>query len=131
MDSFQWLALLFSYLVAIIIGLIGLIVVWKMWKGDIDLSKWCRRASRAAATRASALPVLDLHFVISMSFLLMVVASIKTAKEGTFSFPDLKNVWSLLGISGGSYVVSKGIERATRTAATGSAGWGAVIVRNK
>jgi hypothetical protein len=54
----------------------------------------------------------------------MVVAQLKCTGTActTFSFPDTSNVWSLLGISGGSYVVSKGIQKNFESATQPPAG---------
>jgi len=44
-----------------------------------------------------------------MSLLLLVIANISEEK---ITFPDVPTgIWALLGISGGSYVVSKGIQK--------------------
>lgn len=51
----------------------------------------------------SRFQLLIFTFVIAMSLFLMVANNMK--------FPEIPNgVWALLGISGGSYVVSKGIQ---------------------
>jgi len=113
MSSFLWLALLSGYLVAVLIGLLGLIVVWKMWTGEIDLSKLISEGPQGGGDASlSRFQFLIFTFVISTSLLLMVVAQIQCADcKHSFSFPDLNNVWALLGISGGSYVISKGIQK--------------------
>ena len=110
-DAFSWLVLLSGYLVAVLIGSIGFIVVGKMYKGTIDL-RWLISEGPQSGRDASLsrFQFLIFTFVIAMSLLLMVVAQLKNAGN-TFAFPDLKNVWELLGISGGSYVVSKGIQK--------------------
>jgi hypothetical protein len=48
-----------------------------------------------------------------MSLLLLVIANIS---EGKVTFPEVPTgIWALLGISGGSYVVSKGIQKKTES----------------
>jgi len=93
--------------VALLIFLLGIAVIVQMFDGRINLSKLVSEENGVASL--SRFQFLIFTFVISMSLLLMVVAQIKTT--GTLSFPNLNNVWALLGISGGSYVVSKGIQK--------------------
>jgi hypothetical protein len=94
-DAFSWLALLTGYLVAALIGLIGLIVVWNMYTGKIDL-RWLISEGLDGGHDASLsrFQFLVFTFVIALSLLLMVVAQLKNGGNN-FSFPDLKNAWAL------------------------------------
>ena len=106
-DPFLLLALLVGYLIAILIGVIGIVIVIKMISGEINLNKLISESDGDASL--SRFQFMIFTFVVAMSLLLMVVAQLKGA--GPFSFPDTSTVLALLGISGGSYVVSKGIQK--------------------
>jgi hypothetical protein len=87
---------------AILIGLLGLAVVYRMFNGTIDLTQLVSEPSGEASM--SRFQFLVFTFVIATSFILITVSDGK--------FPDLPpNVLALLGISAGSYVVSKGIQK--------------------
>jgi hypothetical protein len=89
----------------IIIGLIALVVVWDLWTGKIDLSKLLSGDDSASLSRFQ---FLVFTFIIGLSYLLIVL------KSGTL--PDVQNAWALLGISGGGYVLGKGIQLSANTA---------------
>jgi hypothetical protein len=89
----------------IIIGLIAFIVVWNLYTGKIDLSKLLSGDDAASLSRFQ---FLVFTFIIGLSYLLIVIK--------TQSLPDVSNVWALLGISGGSYVLGKGIQMSADTA---------------
>jgi Immunoglobulin I-set domain len=87
---------------AILIGALGLAVVYRMFNGTIDLTQLVSEPSGDASM--SRFQFLVFTFVIAISFILITVSDGK--------FPDLPaNVLALLGISAGSYVVSKGIQK--------------------
>jgi uncharacterized BrkB/YihY/UPF0761 family membrane protein len=94
----------FAWIVTILIGLIGLAVVWNMFTGKIDLSRLI--AEEDGKGSMSRLQLLIFTFVIAGSLFLIIVSSDPPA------FPDSipGDVLALLGISGGSYVLSKGIQ---------------------
>jgi hypothetical protein len=106
-DSFLWLALFGGYVVLALIGLIGAVLVWKMWSGTINLARLISEQDGTASM--SRFQLLIFTFVIATSLLLLVVGSLGTDKAG---FPALDpSILGLLGISGASYVVSKGIQK--------------------
>ena len=121
--KFLWLALIGGYIVAIAVGLFALIIVYKIYTGKINIEKMlCEKNGDASLSRFQ---FLIFTFVISMSLLLLVV---KNLSSGTISFPDVPpGVWALLGISGGSYTVSKSIQKKAETEVektkTGKPGW--------
>lgn len=89
----------------LIIGLIALVVVWDLWTGKIDLTKLLSGEEAASLSRFQ---FLIFTFIIGLSYLLVVL------KSG--ALPDVGNTWALLGISGGSYVLGKGIQKSADTA---------------
>ena len=109
--KFMWLALISGYIVAIIVGVYGLLIAYKILMGDINLAKMlCEKNGEASLSRFQ---FLIFTFVIAMSLLLLVIANISV---GEINFPDVPTgIWALLGISGGSYVVSKGIQKKTES----------------
>ena len=109
--NFLWLALIGGYIVAIAVGLFALIIVYKIYTGNINIEKMlCEKNGDASLSRFQ---FLIFTFVIAMSLLLLVIKNISC---GTVAFPEVPaGVWALLGISGGSYAVSKGIQKKAET----------------
>jgi hypothetical protein len=106
-DSFLWLALFGGYVVLAVIGLTGVVLVWKMCSGTIDLRLLVSEQDGSASM--SRFQFLIFTFVIATSLLLLVIGSLGTDTAG---FPKLDaSILGLIGISGGSYVVSKGIQK--------------------
>jgi hypothetical protein len=96
------LALWFGILLAVFLGVLELLVLWFIATGKIDLKMLISEKSGAASL--SRFQFLIFTFVIAMSFFLVV------ATDPT-GLPDVPTgVFTLLGISGGSYVISKGIQ---------------------
>jgi hypothetical protein len=94
----------------VIIGLIAAVVVWDMLVGKIDLSKLLSDDPSASISRFQ---FLVFTFVIGLSYLLVVLV---IAGSNSVSLPDIPSgVAALLGISGGSYVLSKGIQKTAET----------------
>ena len=101
----QWttLALVVGWILTIMLGLLGLIIVWLIVSGRIDLSNLISEPDGHASL--SRFQFLVFTFVIAMSLFLMIVSTSPP------SFPPIPGgILALLGISGGSYVVSKGIQ---------------------
>src|SRR5712691_4235986 len=101
----QWttLALVIGWMLAIFIGLLGLTIVWLIISGRIDLSNLLSEPNGHASL--SRFQFLIFTFVIALSLFLITVAT------STPAFPPIPaGILALLGISGGSYVVSKGIQ---------------------
>lgn len=102
MDLVQLIA---TWIIVIFIGLTSLLILWYMFTGKIDLAKLISEENGTASL--SRFQFLVFTFVIAMSLFLIVVGS-ETPK-----FPDeiAPGILALLGISGGSYVISKGIQK--------------------
>lgn len=96
------LALWFGVLLAVFLGGLELILLWFIVSGRIDLSMIVSEKSGAASL--SRFQFLVFTFVIAMSFFLVVA----TDPTGLPNVPA--GVFTLLGISGGSYIISKGIQ---------------------
>jgi hypothetical protein len=96
------LALWFGVLLAVFLGGLEVVLLWLIISGKIDLSMLVSEKSGAASL--SRFQFLVFTFVIAMSFFLVV------ATDPT-GLPDVPaGVFTLLGISGGSYIISKGIQ---------------------
>lgn len=95
-----WIALVF-------IGAVGLIIVVKMWTNKIDLGDLLTETSNGSQQPAKAslsrFQFLIFTFVIAIGLLYTTFQA-----DGFPEIPD--GVYVLLGISGGSYLVSKGIQ---------------------
>ncbi len=110
MGNWEFLQLAAGWTVLILIGALGLIVLLKLYNGTIDLSHLISEQDGQASL--SRFQFLVFTFVIAMGLLLMILAKLKMGQIG---FPDINSgVWGLLGISGGSYVISKGIHKETK-----------------
>lgn len=85
------------------LALIGVTIVGLIWLGKINLSRLISEPNGDASM--SRFQLLVFTFVIAASFFLI------TASSPAHAFPDVPSgVLMLLGISGGSYLVSKGIQ---------------------
>lgn len=106
-----------GWIVVIFIGLSSALILWNMATGKINLEKLISEADGTASMSRFQLLVFTL--VIAMSLFLVIVGNTPLA------FPDIPpELLALLGISGGSYVISKGIQKANSggTSDTGSGG---------
>lgn len=98
----QTLTLIAGYLICGIVGILGILVIWKIIDGSINLDRLISEPNGDASL--SRFQFLVFTFVIALSLFLVIIA-----KGGTF--PDIPGtVLALLGISGSSYLVSKGIQ---------------------
>ena len=100
----QWtsLALVIGWMLTLFIGLIGLVIIWLIIRGKIDLSQLISEPTGQASL--SRFQFLIFTFVIALSLFLIIVAKPQP------DFPGIPGgILALLGISGGSYVVAKGI----------------------
>jgi hypothetical protein len=103
MTKYEILGLAIGWILTIFIGFLALIVVVKVWKGDIDLNYLISDEQGYASL--SRFQFLVFTFVVAMSLFYLIV--IKSPPE----YPVVpKEILALLGISGGSYVLSKGIQ---------------------
>ncbi len=103
------LALVMGYTLTGIIGLLGLMVIWLIYSGKINLAKLISEENGDASM--SRFQFLVFTFVISLSLFFIVVS---LAYKGEPGFPPIKaDILALLGISGGSYLISKGVQKAS------------------
>ena len=94
---------------ALIIVAFALFVIWKLWKVDFaDLLK-DPTTDKASLSR---LQFLIFTFVIAISFVICVLGDGKAAPIFPYVPPT---VLVLLGISGGTYAVSKGVDSSKET----------------
>lgn len=92
-----------EYIVCIFLALLGAIILWKIVNGSIDLSELLEEANGGASM--SRFQLLIFTFVFAFSLFLVI------SSTNPMSFPNIPGtVLSLLGISGSSYLVSKGIQ---------------------
>ena len=115
------LTLTAGWIVVVFVGLSGVLILWYMVTGKINLEKLISESDGTASM--SRFQFLVFTIVIAMSLFLIVVG------ETPPKFPTIPpEVLALLGISGGSYVISKGIQKTTgggtSGAGTGGAGTG-------
>ena len=102
MSAFEWLSLSAGWIAAGLIGILGLVIIRLILKGQIDLNNLISESDGTASM--SRFQFLIFTFVISLSLLVL------TVKE--MDFPKVPaEVLALLGISGGSYVLSKAIQK--------------------
>lgn len=98
------LSLVAGYVICGLVGLLGALVIWRIADGTIDISLLISEVNGDASM--SRFQFLIFTFVIAFSLFLIIVSCGDGCK-----FPDVPpTVLALLGISGSSYLVSKGIQ---------------------
>jgi hypothetical protein len=97
--------LIAAWIVVVFIGLTSLLILWHMFTGKIDLAKLISEEDGTASL--SRFQFLVFTFVIALSLFLVTVGS-ETPELPKRIAPG---ILALLGISGGSYVISKGIQK--------------------
>jgi hypothetical protein len=111
--------LLVTALLVVFLGAAGAVVLAKMLWDEIDLSKLVAEANGDASM--SRFQFLIFTFVIAGSYFLMVVWGLTATNSGAPGLPDVPSgVLGLIGISGGSYLVSKGIQKSAEAGAGSS-----------
>ena len=109
MTRFDYLGLAIGWLLTIIIALLAAKIIIKVWRDEIDLEFLISDENGDASL--SRFQFLVFTFVVAMSLFYLIV--IKTPPD----YPAIPNqILALLGISGGSYVLAKGIQGPTDTA---------------
>ena len=109
------LTLVAGWIIVVFVGLLALLILWKIHRDKIDLAFLISEENGQASL--SRFQFLIFTFVIAMSFFLITVH--------TNTLPMVpEGVWALLGISGGSYVISKGIQKSGGNAGKGAGGAG-------
>ena len=127
--AFVTLEIIVGYVVCVLVALFGVAVLWKIANGSIDLGALISESTGSASM--SRFQLLIFTFVIALSFFFVTVGNVKAAQArqtgqaaagsgGTTSptktpggpeLPDIPGgVLAVLGISGSSYLVSKGIQ---------------------
>lgn len=97
------LGLVIGWILTGFIGLLAVMILVKIWKGDIDLNYLISDENGWASL--SRFQFLVFTFVVAMSLFYLVVANTPP------KYPVIpKEILALLGISGGSYVLAKGIQ---------------------
>jgi len=103
MTKFQILGLTVGWILTVFIGLLAVIVVIKIWRGEIDLNYLISDEQGFASL--SRFQFLVFTFVVAMSLFYLIVSNDPPV------YPIVpKEILALLGISSGSYVLSKGIQ---------------------
>jgi hypothetical protein len=115
-ENFQWLGLIFGWVLVGLLGLFGGAIAFGMFMGRIKLNKLISEANGDASL--SRFQFLIFTYVIAGGVLLGLLASYHAGTAGAgVTFPAIPgDLLALLGISGGSYVVSKGIQKNAESA---------------
>jgi len=111
------IVLIITIVIAVVVLGIAFVVLWDIVVGRIDLQYLISEADGSASM--SRFQLLIFTFVIALSYFLLLVAQLNApgATAAKMVLPDLpNNVLTLLGISGGSYVLSKGIQKTAEVA---------------
>jgi hypothetical protein len=105
MLTLQGLTIFSGYIIAVLIALLGFVVIWRILDGTIDLSQVISEPNGGASM--SRFQFLVFTFVIALSLFLVIIGNSKGIQ-----FPEKipAEILTLLGISGTSYLVSKGIQ---------------------
>jgi uncharacterized BrkB/YihY/UPF0761 family membrane protein len=105
----EFLKLTMGWIVALFMAVVGLIILLQMTFGKINLKNLISEENGDASM--SRFQLLIFTFVISMSLFMVIVS------KTPLGFPDHipTEILTLLGISGGSYLVSKGIQSSKET----------------
>lgn len=89
-----------GFVICLFIGLLGLTILYLIWKGQIDLTNLLDEVNGQASM--SRFQLLIFTFVIAISLFEIVESGMK--------FPEIPNgILTLLGISASTYAVGKGI----------------------
>jgi hypothetical protein len=104
------LVLVMGWIIAILIGFLGLIVAWKILSGKIDLQFLISEDNGHASL--SRFQFLIFTFVIAGGLLLFIIHALACSDcKSVPGFPVIPgSILALLGISSGSYVTAKGIQ---------------------
>lgn len=118
------LTLFIGWMLAIFIGLLGLAVLYYVFTGKIDLTcLLCESTITTPVASMARFQFLIFTFVIALCLFLVTVGN-KCGIQFPKEIPA--GILALLGISGGSYVVGKGIQAsASKPGTPGATGPGA------
>ena len=102
-DPLERLTVVVGYVILILLFFFGLVVIFALARGTIDLSLLLSESGGGASM--SRFQLLIFTFVIAFSIFLMIVSS------KPMRFPNVPaEILTLLGISASTYAVSKGIQ---------------------
>lgn len=104
MTPITLLGIVIGWILTIFIGVLALLILVKIWKGDIDLNYLI--SDELGYASLARFQFLIFTFVVSISLFYIIVN--KTPPDYPERIPG--EILALLGISGGSYVISKGIQ---------------------
>ena len=97
-------------IVTAFMGAVAFEVVHRMWTGRIDLSHLI--AEDNGHTSFSRFQMLLFTFVIASTYVVYALYALAANPTGTLSLPEIPNgVLGLIGISGGSYIGAKLIQK--------------------
>jgi hypothetical protein len=121
-STLVFLEYLAGYTICLLVAVFGLVVIWLMVTGRIDLSGLLSEKDTNKASM-SRFQLLIFTFVIALSFFLIVISNIKivqgTVRSNSSTVPELPDVpdgvLAILGISASSYAVSKAIQHGAGT----------------
>lgn len=99
----ETVSLIFISFAGFFLIFIGLVVSWKILSGEINITTLISEGINEKAS-LSRFQMFVWTFVIGFSFLYVLILNNEIPE-----IPD--NVLTLLGISGGTYVISKGIQK--------------------
>jgi hypothetical protein len=113
MAALDWLAVIFAYAIVAFLVALGLMVLWKIARADINLGTLLSETGDNNKASLSRFQFMVFTFIVAGVYLLLCIQS----RE----FVDVPNgVLGLIGISGGSYVGAKITQKAAQ-ARTGAA----------
>jgi hypothetical protein len=99
----QTLSIIAGYIICILVGALGAIIIWRIADGTIDITHLISEANGDASM--SRFQFLVFTFVIALSLFLVIVSSTPP------QFPIIPGtILALLGISSSSYLVGKSIQ---------------------
>ena len=103
------LALFIGWMLTILIGLFALYILYLIYSGKIDLKLLlCESTTDKPTASMARFQFLIFTFVIALTLFLVVVGC---GTGAACKFPDIpSSILGLLGISGASYAVGKGIQ---------------------
>ena len=100
-------------IISLILLLFAFVVLWKIYTGDISLQGLLAEIPTDGSVQSSKASLSRLQFLI-FTFVIAGLFLMLSIEAGTFvTIPQ--NVLWLLGISGGTYVVSKGVSPKKKT----------------
>lgn len=108
-------ALVIEWILIVFVAIAGAIILWQMWRGSIDLSGLLSEPptipAGAPAGTAPSPGKASMSRLQLLLFTFVIVGLFLTLSLEAGEMVAIPNqVLGLLGISGGSYVVSKGIQ---------------------